>query len=144
MKTRLILTLLLMISMSSVWAQLKKDGTPDMRYKANKAIYGTPSSYTPSPSYYTAPKVNYQQNYYNSSGTYVEPHYKTNSNNTNLDNYSTSGNINPYTGQSGSKAQEKTPEAFNYGKGYEIKQGSNGGQYYINTEGKKIYVPKRY
>ncbi len=32
-------------------AQTKKDGTPDMRYKANKQAYSTPSTTTTTPSY---------------------------------------------------------------------------------------------
>ena len=39
--------------------------------------------------------------YYRSSGTYVQPHYRTSPNSTLFDNYSTQGNINPYTGQAG-------------------------------------------
>lgn len=144
MKPRLILSLLFMIFTSSVWAQLKKDGTPDMRYKANRDLYVAPSSYYPTQNYYKSLKVNYQESYQKSSGTYVESHYKTEVNKTNLDNFATSGNINPYTMQSGSRAQDKSTEAFNYGQGYEVKDGVRGGQYYINKEGKKIYVPKRY
>jgi hypothetical protein len=34
-------------------------------------------------------------------GTYVEGHYRTAPNNTRIDNYSTQGNMNPYTGQQG-------------------------------------------
>jgi hypothetical protein len=68
-------------------AQTKKDGTPDMRYKANKDMYGgysSPSYSTPS---YSQPKQerNYdnggqlkmQDGYIKSNGTYVEPHLKT-------------------------------------------------------------------
>ena len=39
--------------------------------------------------------------YTNSHGTYVAPHMQTNPNNTKLDNYSTKGNTNPYTGKPG-------------------------------------------
>ncbi len=39
--------------------------------------------------------------YYRQNGTYVEPHYRSSPNNTVLDNYSTKGNVNPYTGQAG-------------------------------------------
>lgn len=41
--------------------------------------------------------------YVNKNGTYVAPHYRSNPNSTTLDNYSTKGNINPYTGQPGTK-----------------------------------------
>lgn len=43
----------------------------------------------------------YVNGYYKKDGTYVQGHYQTNPNNTNLDNYSTVGNANPYTGQAG-------------------------------------------
>lgn len=39
--------------------------------------------------------------YYRSDGTYVAPYHRTAPNNTISDNYSTKGNINPYTGQPG-------------------------------------------
>ena len=49
----------------------------------------------------TNPKHVRVRGYYRSNGTYVQPHYKTAPNSTNIDNFSTSGNINPYTGQPG-------------------------------------------
>ena len=39
--------------------------------------------------------------YVRQDGTYVAPHYQTNPNGTRLDNYSTRGNVNPYTGKPG-------------------------------------------
>jgi hypothetical protein len=89
------------------------------------------------------PNVRYQQGYTKKNGTYVQTHYKTQSNKTNIDNYSTKGNINPYTGKKGYKAQDYSPDANNYGKGKQIITGSRGGQYYINKNGNKTYVPKR-
>jgi hypothetical protein len=41
--------------------------------------------------------------YYKSNGTYTQPHYRTSPNSTQSDNWSTFGNSNPQTGQSGSK-----------------------------------------
>lgn len=38
-----------------------------------------------------------------SSGTYVMPHRQTNPNHSKMDNYSTKGNNNPYTGKTGKK-----------------------------------------
>src|SRR5688500_7685074 len=38
-----------------------------------------------------------------SNGTYVEGHYRSSPNNTRIDNYGSQGNINPYTGQAGSR-----------------------------------------
>ncbi len=93
------------------------------------------------------PKINsetiYQQGYYRKDGTYVQPHYKTKSNETNWDNYSTQGNINPYTLQPGSIAPDYSPQSLNYGQGKTIYTGPKGGQYYINSNGNKTYVPKR-
>lgn len=43
----------------------------------------------------------YQQGYVRSDGTYVQPHHQTAPNDTRYDNYSTRGNVNPYTGQAG-------------------------------------------
>ena len=37
------------------------------------------------------------------SGTYVQGHYSTNPNGTKNDNYSTRGNVNPHTGEAGTK-----------------------------------------
>lgn len=41
--------------------------------------------------------------YIKSNGTYVQPHFRTNKNYTKLNNYSTKGNKNPYTGKKGYK-----------------------------------------
>ena len=98
-------------------AQLKKDGTPDMRFKANKETYGnsysSPSYSSPSystPSYnsqsypntnssipYSQPKQerNYdnggslktQNGYMKSNGTYVQPHIKSRPDNETYNNY---------------------------------------------------------
>ena len=42
--------------------------------------------------------------YTRSNGTYVAPSHATNPNGTKLDNWSTKGNVNPYTGQAGTKS----------------------------------------
>jgi hypothetical protein len=41
--------------------------------------------------------------YVTKGGTYVAPHYRTNPNATRLDNWSTKGNVNPYTAAPGRK-----------------------------------------
>lgn len=41
------------------------------------------------------------------SGTYVSPHYKTAPNRTQRDNYSSKGNVNPYTGKEGTMELKK-------------------------------------
>lgn len=37
------------------------------------------------------------------TGTYVQPHYRTNPNRSIFDNWSTKGNLNPYTGKWGTR-----------------------------------------
>lgn len=44
--------------------------------------------------------------YYRSNGTYVQPHQRTAPNYTRNDNYSTVGNVNPYTGKAGTQPRE--------------------------------------
>lgn len=39
--------------------------------------------------------------YYKNNGTYVQPHYRSDPNGTIFDNWSTKGNVNPYTGKAG-------------------------------------------
>ncbi len=41
--------------------------------------------------------------YYRKDGTYVQPYHRSSPNNTENDNWSTKGNINPYTGKEGTK-----------------------------------------
>jgi hypothetical protein len=45
----------------------------------------------------------YVRGYVKSNGTYVQPHYRTSPNNTVYDNWSTYPNVNPYTGNTGTK-----------------------------------------
>jgi hypothetical protein len=97
-KTILIFSATILLAFG-VNAQTKRDGTPDMRYKANKEMYGnsysTPSYSTPS---YSQPKQerNYdnggqlklQNGYMKSNGTYVDPHLKTTPDNKSWNNKS--------------------------------------------------------
>lgn len=53
----------------------------------------------------TNPSSKYQKGYVRkSTGTYVQPHYKTTTNKTNHDNYSTTSNVNSYTGEKGTRS----------------------------------------
>ncbi len=88
-------------------------------------------------------KSKFQNGYVKNDGKYVGPHYKTAPNKTNIDNYSTKTNLNPYTGKKGTKAKDYSNEAYNYGKGKDIKTGTKGGQYYESNKNRKTYVPKR-
>ena len=49
------------------------------------------------------------QGYTRSNGTYVQPYTRTAPDNTNLNNYSTQGNVNPYTGQAGTVQPNYAP-----------------------------------
>lgn len=131
---------LVLIAFVSQAQHYRTNGMPDMRFKENKSGYS--SSYS-MPAPVVAPTVRYQSGYQRNDGTLVQSHYKTVSNHTNWDNYSTRGNTNSYTGTSGSRARDYSSGALNYGAGQVIHTGSRGGQYYINSNGNKTYVPKR-
>lgn len=103
------------------------------RSNQNNSLYASP----------TQPSVRYQEGYQESDGSYTNGHYKTQSNGSNLDNFSTNGNLNPYTQQPGSRAKDYSPEANNYGSGRTIHTGPKGGTSYTNDNGNKVYVPKR-
>ena len=45
--------------------------------------------------------------YIKKNGTYVEPHRQTNPNRTQRDNWSSKGNVNPYTGKKGTKTPKR-------------------------------------
>jgi hypothetical protein len=140
MTTKKILSFIVLVLFAflSFGQHLKKDGTPDMRYKENKQSYSVPASTSS-----TNTNVQLQSGYTKKNGTAVKPYYKTKANKTNTDNFSTKENVNTYTGKSGTKTKDYSNEAKNYGKGKTIQTGSKGGQYYINSKGNKTYVPKR-
>jgi len=50
-----------------------------------------------------------------SNGSYVQPHYQTNPDRSFYNNWSTRGNVNPYTGQEGYRTQRATPFIYNSG-----------------------------
>lgn len=60
---------------------------------------------TQSPTYGTGsnPSSHTVQPHSNSNGSFTQGHQQTNPNNTQLDNYGTRGNVNPYTGQTGTR-----------------------------------------
>lgn len=53
--------------------------------------------------------------YYRKDGTYVQSHYRSSSNDTKRDNWSTYGNTNPHTGEDGTK---KYYNYNNYGRNH--------------------------
>ena len=56
----------------------------------------------------------YVKGHLTKNGTYVEPHYRSDANNSRFDNYSTKGNTNPYTGQQGNNDPYELPKIKPY------------------------------
>lgn len=52
------------------------------------------------------------KSYIHKDGTYVAPSWRTKPNSTRLDNYSTKGNVNPYTGRAGTVEPYKLPNSY--------------------------------
>ena len=59
----------------------------------------------------------YVQGYTRSNGTYVTPHYQTNPNGNAYDNWSSRPNVNPYTGQEGTRDPSQVREYGSTGYG---------------------------
>lgn len=55
----------------------------------------------------------YVRGYTRSDGTYVAPHYRSSPNATRNDNWTTRGNVNPYTGEPGTRSPD-----YGYGSSY--------------------------
>jgi hypothetical protein len=95
MKKFFSITAIMLLMILGVNAQTKKDGTPDMRYKANKETYGntysTPNYSTPKTerNYNNGGQLKMQNGYLKSNGSYVDPHLKTSPDNNKLNNKST-------------------------------------------------------
>lgn len=111
------------------------------RRSTTTSRYGTYGSYG---TYGTNSRTTSVGGYTRSNGTYVNGYTRTQRNGTNHDNFSTSGNYNPYNGTIGSRARDYSTRSYNYGSGYTIQTGPRGGQYYTNGRGNNVYVPKRY
>ena len=94
----------------------------------------------------------YVSGYTNSNGTYVQGYNRTTPNTTRNDNYSTVGNVNPYTGSYGTKPADRYVPTTTYSSystptyhsisSYTtpVYTGSRGGTYYINSNGNKTYI----
>lgn len=54
--------------------------------------------------------------YFKSDGTYVQPHYRTTPDSSRMNNWSTQGNVNPYSGKSGTKPLYESPRLKPYGR----------------------------
>jgi hypothetical protein len=64
---------------------------------------GANAQYAPSYGAGSNPNSHTNSGYTTNTGTYVQPHQQTNSNSTQRDNYSATGNVNPYTGAVGTR-----------------------------------------
>jgi hypothetical protein len=95
----------------------RKDGTyvrphhrsdPDGNFWNNWSTKGNVNPYTGKPGTKTSPSPNYGQDvpvsgYYRANGTYVAPHYRSAPDGDPYNNWSTRGNVNPYTGTPGTR-----------------------------------------
>lgn len=54
----------------------------------------------------------YTRGYVKQDGTYVQPHYQTAPNDTKVDNYGSRPNVNPYTGQAGTRDPYALPNPY--------------------------------
>ena len=59
----------------------------------------------------------YVRGYFRSDGTYVQPHYRSAPDNSFNNNWSVSPNVNPYTGQRGTRQPTWNDRAPSYGLG---------------------------
>jgi hypothetical protein len=112
----------------------------------------------------------YVHGYTRSNGTYVQGHYRTAPDATRNNNWTTVGNVNPYTGKAGTVPREyssssyssstysspsystySVPTYYTYSSpsystyststySTPVYTGSRGGTYYINSNGNKSYI----
>ncbi len=54
----------------------------------------------------------YVNGYYRQNGTYVQPHHQTSPDANRYNNWSTQGNVNPYTGQPGTVNPYRQPQPY--------------------------------
>lgn len=80
---------LLIFNVPGLYARGSRSGGRSRTYKAS----GTGSN----------PRSTHVRGHSNRNGTYTQPHRRSVHNNTKNDNWSTNGNINPYTGKEGTR-----------------------------------------
>ena len=103
------------------------------------------------------------EGYTRSNGTYVQGHYRTAPDATITNNWSTVGNVNPYTGKPGTVSYSSSTSSYSTysspsystysAPSYStyssptyssystpVYTGSRGGTYYINSNGNKTYI----
>lgn len=84
---------------SSAFAKGGGGGHSSSGHGSHSADYGTSAGSSSGGSHSTS-------GYTKSNGTYVAPSHATNPNSSKADNWSTKGNVNPYTGKPGTKSQD--------------------------------------
>lgn len=67
---------------------------------------------------YDIANAGYVRGYFKSSGTYVQPHWRSDPNATVKDNWDYKGNVNPYTGKEGTKYYRDNPSSDYYNPSY--------------------------
>ena len=67
---------------------------------------------------FNATASTYVEGYYKRDGTYVAPHWRSDSNGSRYDNWSSSGNVNPYTGSNGTRDPYQQKEYSPYQSPY--------------------------
>ena len=104
----------------------------------------------------------YVQGYTRSNGTYVQGHYRTAPDATIINNWSTVGNVNPYTGKPGTVSYSSSTSSYSTysspsystystpsyststysSPSYStpVYTGPRGGTYYVNSNGNKTYI----
>jgi hypothetical protein len=88
-----------------------------------------------------AQATQYVRGYYRSNGTYVQPYYRSNPDGYFYNNYSTYGNINPYTGTLGTKRYPSYNSgysssyypSYNYNYTFQLHSSSYGRNYYKSS-----------
>ena len=87
--------------------QHQSAGSLDPAVSARAGVDSTVSTVRATPSYYntSSSSTPYQsvRGYVRRDGTYVQPHHRTRSDSTSSNNWSSSGNVNPFTGKRGYK-----------------------------------------
>ncbi len=75
--------------------------------KSSTAKSAKPKSAAPKPSGATSPKTENVKGYTKKDGTHVDAYKRTAPDSTKRNNFSTKGNVNPYTGKPGTKDPDK-------------------------------------
>jgi len=74
----------------------------------------------------------YVRGYYRSNGTYVQPHYRSNSDGNFYNNWSTYPNVNPYTGAVGTKRTPSYSSSYSWSTP-SYSYGSTSPSHYFNS-----------